>query len=625
MEYRREIDGLRAVAVLPVVLFHAGMPGLGGGFIGVDVFFVISGYLITGLIAEDMAAGRFSIRRFYERRARRIIPALAVVLLATLAAGWALMLPTAFRQLGESASATALFLANVHFWQGVGYFDAEAAYRPLLHMWSLAVEEQFYLLFPLLFGLGWRRLGQGGLMAALLVAAGASLWLAGWGAVNEPLANYYFPFSRFWELLAGSLVALGERRWGRRGNGALAGLGLGLVLLSYTLFDERTAYPALPTLVPVLGTVLVLGFGRAGTWVARGLSLRPAVAVGLISYSLYLWHQPVLVFGRIGAGGELTLPATLALVALMAGLSAASWRFVEQPVRHASRPVLLRALAVSALVAGLGVLASQFSEASLRYLRATPAQVALLDYVGRDRHDLATLYLKGSCFRDGPLPRDLGACAGTPEAPKGVLIWGDSHAAALSWGLRQARGDVGLLATGGCAPLHDTGRVLRTDCRENNARVLGQIGATKPAVVLLHANWQSKGPQIDLLPGTLAKIAELSPATRVLVVGGVPQWRPSLPEAALAAGLPRAPAARLAPQGADVTRTDAALRALTAPAANARFIALHDRFCPDGGCIVFAPGPGSPAEPVAWDYGHLTAAGSQLAAGWLLPALGATD
>lgn len=334
MIYRAEIDGLRAVAVVPVVLFHSGIAGFAGGFVGVDVFFVISGYLITKIILQDLAGGRFSIASFYERRARRLLPALLVVLISCLPFAWAWMLPQELAAFGRSLIATALFGSNILFWSESGYFDHATELKPLLHTWSLAIEEQYYLFFPVMLAFVWRW-RRSAVLPALLFVILASLAMAEWGWRNKPSANFYFLPSRLWELLIGAVFAVrfGNDEWRSE---TLSLLGLGMILVAMFLFDAATPMPSFWTLLPVAGTALVLGFGRSGTIVARLLSLKPLVGIGLISYSAYLWHQPLLAFARIRnvAAPEGALLWGLLVATLL--LAWVTWRFVERSFRGAA-------------------------------------------------------------------------------------------------------------------------------------------------------------------------------------------------------------------------------------------------------------------------------------------------
>ena len=331
MQYRPEIDGLRALAVLPVILFHAGFQVFAGGYIGVDVFFVISGYLITSILLADIEGGEFSLAKFYERRARRILPALIFVLLACIPFAWAWMLPGQLQDFSAALLAVSLFGSNIWFWQHSGYFDSAAEENPLLHTWSLAVEEQYYLLFPIFLLLAWR-FGRGKLVWLMLALALLSLLLSEWGWRNAPSANFYLAPSRAWELLAGSITAYWVRNYGLRESNALSAVGLMGILIPIFFYDHTLPFPGLLALPPVIGTALICLSAGPTTITARVLSLRWLVAIGLISYSAYLWHQPLFAFARIKlVDPSMLVMSTLSIVALV--MAYLSWRFVEQPFR----------------------------------------------------------------------------------------------------------------------------------------------------------------------------------------------------------------------------------------------------------------------------------------------------
>jgi peptidoglycan/LPS O-acetylase OafA/YrhL len=339
VKYRPEIDGLRAFAVVPVVLFHAGMPGFSGGYVGVDVFFVISGYLITTLLLADLDGDRFSILTFYERRARRILPALFVVLAICVPVALYLLVPWELAEFGKSLVAVVFFASNILFWQEIDYFSGPAEEVPLLHTWSLAVEEQFYLLFPLLLFLlrdrGWRQQ-----LAVFCLFALCSLGLSQWMAGRYPEANFFLAPTRFWELLAGSIAALWIARQGfpRGRAGPVAGaVGLLAIVASVVLFDAETPFPSVYAVIPVLGTVLIVLFATSATSIGRFLAWRPFVGIGLISYSTYLWHQPLFAFTRIAYLSSPPLWVMLWLSVLALALAYLTWAWVEQPFRRPSR------------------------------------------------------------------------------------------------------------------------------------------------------------------------------------------------------------------------------------------------------------------------------------------------
>lgn len=359
MEYRPEIDGLRAVAVLAVLLFHADVSAFSGGFVGVDVFFVISGFLITGQIVRHRDQGAFSLVRFYERRARRILPALFVVLIATLVMGWIWMVPSELAILGENTLAVSLFGSNISLWKQINYFAPAADENPLLHTWSLGVEEQFYLLFPIVL-LPLARTAIRWTAVALALGVAFSLGLAQ-ALAGSPLARFYLLPTRAWELLVGSLIAVFVFRFGRptgRLPAGIAFVGIAMVLVSVAWFNKLTPTPSVWTLLPVGGTALIVLFGDQYGAVGRVLSLRTLTRIGLVSYSAYLWHQPLFAFARMNAIGEPhALEMGAAFVATFV-LAFATWRFVERPCRDALRVstkrMVLLAVGGTALFLGAG-------------------------------------------------------------------------------------------------------------------------------------------------------------------------------------------------------------------------------------------------------------------------------
>ncbi len=461
-KYRPDIDGLRAIAVGAVVLFHAGFTALSGGFVGVDVFFVISGYLITANLHGDLLRGRFSILGFYERRARRILPALFVMIAAS-GVGALMFLPNDLKLFGESAVFTVLSLSNLFFFRHTGYFDVGATVSPLLHTWSLAVEEQFYLGFPLVLWAG-ARMAKG--RRTRLVALIAVLWAASfafslWQVAHDQRAAFYLPFARAWELLTGALLATGPapppgRRWMREAGGAG---GLLLVLGAVLFMPAAASFPGLNALPPCLGAALVIWAGGAeggrASWAARLLQLRPVVFVGLISYSLYLWHWPLLVFARYYGLGELGLAARIVVVACAIGAATASWWFVERPFRTrrllTRRPALFGACAVAGLAVcvcgGAVALAQGFPG------RLAPAAAQLAS--GADDHNP----YRDHCFALTAQDLDAGRFCriGAPAGRPTLMVWGDSHADAVMSAFdaaARAHGIAGVEAThGSCPPL----------------------------------------------------------------------------------------------------------------------------------------------------------------------------
>ena len=340
MKYRPEIDGLRALAVLPVILFHAGFEYFSGGFVGVDVFFVISGYLITTIIISEMAEGKFSIVNFYERRARRILPALFFVMAACLPFALFWLTPIHLKDFGQSILAVSTFSSNILFWWESGYFGTAAELKPLLHTWSLAVEEQYYILFPVFLMSIWR-LGIKWVLIILSITFFVSLGTAQWGAYKSPSTAFFLLPTRGWELLVGALAAFylkyNAHVKSHSINQVLSLLGFLMIIFSISTFDETTPFPSLYALTPTIGTGLLIICAVPKTLVHKLLSLKFVVGIGLISYSAYLWHQPLLAFARHKLLGEVSYFNLVVLCIFSLLMAWFSWRFVELPFRNRQR------------------------------------------------------------------------------------------------------------------------------------------------------------------------------------------------------------------------------------------------------------------------------------------------
>ncbi|MBP0484317.1 acyltransferase family protein [Sagittula salina] len=497
LKYRGEIDGLRAIAVLSVVFYHFGLP-LRGGFVGVDVFLVISGFLIGGILWRELQeTGHLRLGAFYVRRFRRLAPAFFAVLAATFAVGWLLLLPFEFRELGKSAIAATVYLSNVLFFRQSGYFDASAHDKPLLHTWSLAVEEQFYILLPLLMLLFLRRPRQ--MVAMLALAWGASLAACVWLTPQYPTATFYlFPF-RAWELLTGVLLAIWGQSRGTTWTGwrGFSWAGLALVLISVATIPAGPNFPGLLAVVPVLGTALILSSGTNDGTVNR-LLRKPALRfVGLMSYSLYLWHWPVYTLSNTLRDGYAGPAEALIWMALSFLLAFLSWRFIERPVRRAWRlpgGVIVSATGL-ATIGALAVSVNVFLRDGLPDRFGPEARVHV---------DASADFLQdfSRCYTEDALPLDgLEVCPIGPVGPPRVLIWGDSHARAFHDGLAQAAEEADvpaiLLWRAGCPPLVDLRKVESaatpaqdTACRQANTQVRQGFGRLSSIdTVLLIGRW----------------------------------------------------------------------------------------------------------------------------------------
>ena len=490
MIYRREIDGLRALAVMPVILFHAGFSLFSGGFVGVDVFFVISGYLITSILLEDIEKQQFSIVRFYERRARRILPALFFVLLVCLPFAWMWMLAGQLQDFAASLFSVVTFISNLFFLTQVNYFAPNAEVQPLLHTWSLAVEEQYYLFFPPLLYFVYRFGNKAAFWVVVLLTL-ASFGLSQWLGQLNPERNFFFTGSRLWEIGVGSVAAFVVRKQGVGNNQWLALLGLAAVLIAIFAYDKSLPFPSVYTLLPVLGVLLLILYAGSETWVAKALSGRLIVGIGLVSYSAYLWHQPVFAFARIRMLGEPQWWVLLLLAGLSLILAAFSWRFVEQPFRgsdNGKKPWLASRLSLFvASLAGLVVfgLIGVVGYKGKGMPERLPAIVAQLE--------VATHMVNANCEAE-----DYGCVIGDfGTATTNVLMLGDSHAAAYAAGFAPVLSDSQSsmkVWTGGCAPVVNYRKYLSSqrdiDCAQQLDSVLDKaVNDTNIKTVVLAAEW----------------------------------------------------------------------------------------------------------------------------------------
>lgn len=490
LAYRRDIDGLRAIAVLSVLVFHVFPWRLPGGFVGVDIFFVISGFLISGNIFKNVEQGRFSYLDFYARRIRRIFPALVVVLGCCLIFAWFAALPDELRLLGRHLSAGSLFLSNIQLWQESGYFDVAAHNKPLLHLWSLGIEEQFYLVWPVVVLVFWVWQRRFWWLLWALIAVSFTLnvmWVE-----KDAQAAFFLPFSRFWELMCGAALAYASAHnsaagitsdpgmqllpWTRRIQIELAAAA-GLALIIFALFatSASSAFPGWWALPPVLGACLLIGAGPSA-WLNRWILSNPlSVLIGLISFPLYLWHWPILTFYRL-AEGDLSRASRLQIMALSIFLAWVTWRLVEIPLRFRWRSAVVPiGLCVSmALIGALGW-GLWRSDGIPGRLHMDSTQIAMV----RDLSDVPARFDADNCPKPlGESADDATFCRVSSGRTPDALIWGDSHAAHWFDGMAYAvpGSNWVLAANAACPPLlgiNFEGKVLH--CSERNARILAYV------------------------------------------------------------------------------------------------------------------------------------------------------
>lgn len=510
-DYRPDIDGLRALAIIPVVAYHAGSPGFGGGFVGVDIFFVISGFLITQLlISEAERTGGVNLAEFYARRMRRLAPAFAVVAIATLIMGMYLLSPLGPRQeMAKSAIAAATFVSNIYFWKTTpGYFAGPTDVLPFLHTWSLAVEEQYYLVWPALTLLAitvarrtripFRALVGGVLTAALVI--GLSLGVA-W-TDSEPEAAFFLIPTRMWELAQGGLLACAAPWLSRTSRGVLqaAGVaGIGLIATSIVLLSSTTPFPGVAALVPTMGAFLVLaaGLGQQSTWVGRILASQPLRFIGLVSYSWYLWHWPLFALPKAYFMETLSPVASLVSAAVSFLLAVLTYAYIENPIRQRKSALLAtrtRALAGGVTISATVVVAALAVGLAARDEARAPesAKLAAADA----EHRFHELCLVGYPFES--LPPASECTAGSAPTGPGIILWGDSHSDHLMPLLMQLSDMTPVLerAMSNCPPVLGVtptfGSKQAVGCDEFNKQVLREVLATaaqRPVVVVLAARW----------------------------------------------------------------------------------------------------------------------------------------
>jgi len=501
IKYRPEIDGLRAIAVLAVIFYHTNVPGFSGGFVGVDIFFVISGFLITSIILKDIQEEKFSIARFYERRIRRIFPALFPVLAFTLVLGAYLFDEQPFIDLGKTIAATTLFSSNILFWHQAGYFATPSLQKPLLHTWSLAVEEQFYIFFPLALVLIHKYL-KSRYFPVILIGLAISLGLSIYGVYHFADATFYLVPTRAWELLVGSILALKllpnpSHVWLRN---LLSITGIALIIYSIGFYSEAMLFPGHNAIAPVLGAGVIIYSckGEGTSIVNKLLSVRPLVFIGLISYSLYLWHWPFVAFTKYLMFRPFNGFERASIILASLAVSTLSWKYIEQPFR--GQQMLLPDRTKLFAVSGVVMIIAVSVGGVINLLGGLPGRIDLLypniktstskTYLGWNKEDEFKKQLDRKNIAL-VIPPVIGKNNSTPQ----FILWGDSHAYALKDGISfiAKKHDVsGFLANyARCAPILS---VDRMDTPENesivNQKILTLIKA-HPSIrtVILSARW----------------------------------------------------------------------------------------------------------------------------------------
>lgn len=627
--YRPDIDGLRAMAVLLVVAFHAFPDSVPGGFVGVDVFFVISGFLITGIIQRGLDEDRFSVLQFYARRIRRIFPALILVLLAVMAAEWFIDFPVVYEDMLRNVLAATGFVSNLYLAHSSAdsYFAAvQLRDNPLTHLWSLGVEEQFYLLWPMLL-IGLWKLRQRPALVILAIGTisfGANVWLVD----RDQLADFYMPFTRFWELLLGaglSMARNGNRSAPQMGpwQGVASVLGIGLILIAAAVCRPTSAFPGWLALLPTLGAVLVIAAGP-GAAVNRALSLRWPVYIGLISYPLYLWHWPILVLvDQVLAEAPPAIARHKHEIAIIGSFAAAvlTYRFAEQPFQNRILLPAARHLLVG--MATLAVVGCTFLIFHVVDVRFDPDGLAVLRQAQAESATMPIRFRLGRCFLDDKQGGEAFSEECRARTRPSIFLWGDSHAAHLYSGLTGIvpKASISQFTSSACIPVFGIFEPNRPLCRKVNDWVLQEIRREKPAVLIMAANWPSYAgfspfarlrDTISLVKPFVGKIILVCPVPTMMMAQSE-SWYSNRE--------------MLFPLSKTINGTaffDDKLRIISSEMGALYASPIRD-ICGTGYCPFFIPKEGQ-GDLFAFDDGHLTAAGSSFYARTLLaPALGLTS
>jgi peptidoglycan/LPS O-acetylase OafA/YrhL len=609
MKYRADIDGLRALAVVPVVFYHVGVPGFGGGFVGVDIFFVISGYLICGMIDADIRSGSFSIGNFYKRRVLRILPALFAMFLVTSILAYLYFLPVELKEYSASLASAVGSVSNVYFAMTAGYFDAPAEAKPLLHTWSLGVEEQFYLIAPLLMLFTYRMFPKRA--KALFAGAAVLSFVAAWVVShrNTDFEFYLTPF-RAWELALGALLSIrfipAPATPLLKNTCGVTGL---LMLLGVILFGSSSVPLLLMTSLASAGAMLVIASSERGLSLAgKLLSLRPVVFIGLISYSLYLWHWPLIVFERTDEAffrNPSAATTRLGLIVAAFGVAWLSWKFIELPFRAQAKSsskalVFGWASAAMASIVAICGLAVVLGGAPFRFPERVVAIGAYLAY------DPSSAFRAGQCYLGTNRQQlDVQTCMQPDPKRPNYLLVGDSHAAHLWFGLSSAMPEVNIMqaTASACRPaiLPVSSLDIRA-CPKLMQFVFNDfLVHHKVDRVLLSASW--KDEDLPVLSNTLEVLR--SRGIDVTVLGPIVEYDGALPRLISDEIRYNNPSFARDMRTPGIRERDRALSRLVT-AKGATYVSVYDSVCRDGHCDEFAEGD----VPLQFDAGHLTAQGS---------------
>ncbi len=610
-QYKPEIDGLRAIAVLSVILFHVFPKVLHGGFVGVDIFFVISGYLISGIIFKELEQNSFSYLKFYARRVRRIFPALIIILCVSMIYAWFMQFPVPFKLLGKHVAGGTVFISNILFWQESGYFDANAIDKPLLHLWSLGVEEQFYIIWPICVVLFIRH--KRSLLALILSIIAVSFVANIYCAKTDPSADFYLPMSRFWELLLGAFLAYSQafQSFKLRHSNSASWSGIALILVSVFALNDKLIYPGFWAILPVLGAVLLIMAGSASWFNTHILAHPILVKIGIISYPLYLWHWPLISFAHQFKQDRLSTFWRIVIIVLSFILAWLTYYCVERPIRQLkplSKTVLTLCF-ICAITGGIGLIIYKNNGFDTRF------EARLRPLANFDGVEMGEYLKDDKCFIYPSSKLNLiDECASTQLSATmpTLIIWGDSYTAHLYAGLYARfsnQWNVKQLSSGGCPPIFNFSSRFQPDCPAFNQRVLDVLAKNPPKKLVLAArwqvyNWQKLSETIDALHKIGVQDIDL--------VGPVPEWTENLNKL-LYRYLKNNPQINDIPQRIsfglkpEVEALDEQMKQF-ASVHNMHYFAPRAVFCNQNGCLTRVGDKNNALT--TFDAGHLTREGS---------------
>lgn len=629
MKYREDIDYLRAIAVLSVVFFHFGVPGFSGGFVGVDIFFVISGYLITGLINSEIEAGIFSFAKFYERRVRRILPALYVMMAVVAIVAWFLLLPFDYLEFFRSAVSVILFASNLFFWQQVGYFDASPVNKILLHTWSLSVEEQFYLVFPTLSWLFFRArywaIFRHPMTPISIVAFGivGLCALSQIAVVSHPASAFYLAPYRAWEFLLGTLLVWTKPWAPVRPTVRSTMLAAGLVMMAFAIigFSSSTQFPGVSALVPCVGATLYLYSNECGERKSKSFELWAIPAFfGKISYSLYLWHWPIFAFvSHLYNPNDLTGLEVFLMVGAAVSISSASYFLIEQPIRRrqllTSRKSLFAGMSlVSVILLG----ASFFGVAESGFPNRYDFDGNLANITKFNGVSIKPFYREGTCFLDVDQTfseYDKTHCLKFETGKKNILLVGDSVAAHYFYGLNAVFGggsdNFMQLTAAGCAPYFDANQATSKGCDDMNEFLRNELKTNPPGALIISANWRAYATERAVFETALPLLLEEISKDQVptILFGPSAEFTEPLPSIIARSALARSLVDQKKYLRQDAFDLDVYMEQLARRYKYVTYVSVLKGLCPNYTCPLEA----SHGIPLLWDIIHLTPDGSILA------------